>query len=321
MYDKNLTGLICVGNGTFYTYGNYDGGSETTRWVNKRNVELGVFTGDYYDVETSDPKQSRRFVIKPFPAYGATTIEVAGDLQTKTPGSFNRKTAQDILNGIIKDHTYIMQNLEVCSMLSMQMQETPEVAAVKDKLATLYINLRGRELIMKDEGLLESYNTGATGGAALEGATYLHNLLEDRGLTGDISKLLRNRLGIGAIPAVAVYIIVAVVSVAVGAFIYYKLTNLKKAADYDLNLSNEFLSWLKKQSPETTKIVLDQLKATGDSAYKAALNEKGTGLVNWIKNAGTGVKFALMAAGGFLVYTQIDKIQTNKAKRKFKYGR
>lgn len=311
-YAKNLEGLLCVVNGSVYIGEKNDGSGHIESFTSNGRV-VGIYTG-YYDTVSDG---SQWFQIKSTePGYNGVWY-VAGDVRTAEPAvSFSRNNAQDILNKMLQEHKYIMQNLEVAAMFT---QNNPQLANAEFKgwgysanqmIAYMYQRLRERENDLIDDDMIESSQTGYNGGAYTAGQAALANVIRNTRING-----------VGAIPAVAIYIIVAVVSVAVGAWLYYKLSNMKKAADYDLNLSNEFLSWLKKQSPETTKIVLDQLKATGDSAYKAALNEKGTGLVNWIKNAGSGVKFALMAAGAFLVWTQVDKMQTNKAKRKFKYGR
>lgn len=310
-YLKDLDGLLCVVDGAC-VIGSSMGADNLGGFISNGRI-VGVFTGYYdelsnggmwYQIRSAEPGVN-----------GVCYIQ--GDLKSKAPAaSYSRNDAQEMLNKVLQDHKFIMQNLEVAAMYT---QNNPQLANAEFKgwgysanqmIAYMYQRLRERENDLIDDDMIESSQTGYNGGAYTAGQEALDNVVRNTRING-----------VGAIPAVAIYIIVAVVSVAVGAWLYYKLTNMKKAADYDLNLSNEFLNWLKKQSPETTKIVLDQLKATGDSAYKAALNEKGTGLVNWIKNAGSGVKFALMAAGAFLVWTQVDKMQTNKAKRKFKYGR
>lgn len=305
MFNENLQNKICVFDGRVNVA--VQGSAESvgiTMWE-RYNYDFGVYTG-YID-------DDGYYIVRPFGSSG--TVAVFGAIKVKEPGSYSRNDAQKELDRLVQDHKYIMQNLEVCAMYAQDNTALGNTQykggyTVKEVIANLYFNLRNRENQLIDDDLVESTATGYNSGAYTAGQDALNNVIRTTALNG-----------VGAIPAVAVYIIAAVVSVAVGVFIYYKIKNMREAADYDLNLSNEFLSWLKKQSPETTKIVLDQLKATGDSAYKAALNEKGTGLVNWIKNAGSGVKFALMAAGAFLVWTQVDKMQTNKAKRKFKYGR
>lgn len=305
MFNENLQNKICVFDGRVNVA--VQGSSEEvgiTVW-DRHNYDFGVYTG-YID-------DDGYYIVRPFGSSG--TVAVFGAIKVKEPGSFSRNTAQDELNKLLRDHKYIMQNLEASAMFAQDNAALGNTQykgglTVKQTIAGLYSNLRERESQLIDDDLVESTATGYNGGAYTAGQEALANVIRNTRISG-----------VGAIPAVAIYVIAAVVSVAVGVFIYYKIKNMREAADYDLNLSNEFLSWLKKQSPETTKIVLDQLKATGDSAYKAALDEKGTGLLNWIKNAGNGVKFALMAAGAFVVWTQVDKMQANKAKRKFKSGR
>lgn len=319
-YLEDLAGRACkvTGSVTIWTGSSDNNTSVITRYKSSLvGKVVGVFTGTVYGGDDNNTDHFE-YQCKYIDAYENGTFWIAGNFSYEEYGenvSYSRNTAQEELNKLLRDHKYIMQNLEASAMFAQDNAALGNAQykgglTVKQTIASLYSNLRERESQLIDDDLVESTATGYNSGAYTAGQDALANIIRTTSVNG-----------VGAIPAVAIYVIVAVVSLAVGAYIYYKIKSMKEAADYDLNLSNEFLSWLKKQSPETTKIVLDQLKATGDSAYKAALNEKGTGLVNWIKNAGSGVKFALMAAGAFLVWTQVDKMQTNKAKRKFKYGR
>lgn len=300
-FDEKIKGKVCVVKGDYSVQGT---GDETGQgYSGNTSGSVGIYTGN---IQTWDNK-TFWYEIKPFGAYDENNLLITGNIAFAEDKGYSRSSAQSTLNSILRDHKYIMQNLEISSYLADKLPQTQEVKDMKDNLGYLYLRLKMREDELKNKGLVESVQTGYDTSSCSIGIDTLNSLIKQR------------YPYLGVVPVAVYYIVTAVVAVAVGAFIYYKLTNIKEAADYDLKLSNEFLKWLKEQSPETTKIVLNQLKATGDSAYKSALESKGTGILESLRGAGNVAKWGLIGAGLLFVYTQVDTAKLRKTlKKKFK---
>ena len=309
-YLEDLKNKLCVVNGSATIFNRIDTDGEIIgEGFVAQGYVAGIFSGYYDETKKGEMYYQIQSTATEFDGY----FYITGDLSAqKQAPKYGRSNAQKMLDDILRDNKYIMENLEVCALIASQLPNknikypnwniTPA-----QMIAMLHNKLRIRENTLVDEDIIESKTTAYNKGAYEAGQNALNNIVINTKISG-----------IGAVPVVVVYIAVAVVSVAVGAFIYWKLHNMRNQANYDLKLSNEFLNWLKDQSPETTKIVLNQLKATGDSAYASALKTKG-GFLESLKSAGNLVKLGLIGAGCFFVYTQVDTAKLKKQlKTKFK---
>ncbi len=290
-YDAQLAGKIAHVNGEYQLSRTGSG------YASSGKGDIGVFTGNV---------NGYAYEIKPFAAYYPGTWWLQGSIQAKNARSYSRSSAQSLLDKILTDHRYIMQNCMVGALGLQALQQSgkisgEELAARKAQIVQLYSRLKLRELYMEDDGLIESSASSHDKTAAIAGADALAAIASEAGVSG-----------IGAIPVAVYYIVSAVVAVAVGAYIYYKLHDLKEAADYDLKLSNEFMKWFNHQSAEAQAIVIEQLKRTGDSAYRQALSDnKGEGLFAGMTSA---LKWGLIGFGAFFLFQNID---LNEAKKRF----
>lgn len=293
-YDAQLAGKIAHVNGEYQLSRTGSG------YASSGKGDIGVFTGNV---------NGYAYEIKPFAAYYPGTWWLQGSIQVKNARSYSRSSAQSLLDKILKDHKYIMQNCMVGALGLQALKQSgqisgEELAARKAQIVQLYSRLKLRELYMEDDGLIESSASSHDKTAAIAGADALAAIASEAGVSGIA--------GIGAIPVAVYYIVSAVVAVAVGAYVYYKLNDLKEAADYDLRLSNEFMKWFNSQSAEAQSIVIEQLKRTGDSAYRQALSDnKGEGLFAGMTSA---LKWGLIGFGAFFLFQNID---LNEAKKRF----
>lgn len=271
------------------------------------NTVIGIATGNIYNVNGVE-----QIECSPIHAYAVVTYGVRANQIRLVDASYSsdRSTAQNTLNDILSKHKYIMQNLCVTALICAirrnkgynTMPNGTAITTVEQQVSNLYYQIKARESVLIENQLIISKQDGYDTGAASAGYTALTNITNRYGY---------NVAGIGVAPVVLYIIVTAVVSSIITAIVYYKLKEVKAAAQYDLALSNDFMKYFNTLTTDEQTLIMNQLKATGDSAYEQAVSEtKGDNIFQKAKN------YALIAAGVFSliwVKNNIDLTQAKKA--------
>jgi hypothetical protein len=299
-FDAYLKDKLCVVDGYYNMQQTGKG------WSAEEYGNIGIYTGDW----TTDDNGNQWFQIRTLNPATTGLWWINGDIKSATPDAdaYSVKDCQDVLDDILHDNKYIMQNLLVSSLYLETMKkqgittgtDNVTVAEMEENVAFLYQRLKEREKALVNDNLIQTTGTTKTYESGAYAACY-----------SSLESLVKSE-GVGAIPVAVYYIGTALVSAVVGAFVYYKLKAMKTEANYDLALSNEFMDWFNDQSQETQTIVLNQLKATGDSAWREAVDsEKGKSTWKKIKTWG------IVAAGVLGLVWFNNNIDTKKVRKNF----
>lgn len=116
---------------------------------------------------------------------------------------------------------------------------------------------------------------------------------------------------IGALPVIAIYIIIAVAVTTVFAYlIYLAFKNTYSNSETDLKASDELMLALKSVDEPTKQAILQDLESQVDEAYsKGVMTAKSESFTGSLKN------IALLMAGGFGLFWISKNINPTDAKR------
>lgn len=281
-------------------------------WVSlvtkEQKTVLGVTTGYTY---TKDSKEYIEFISSyPFDEAMSYVLQNSPAIIIEELSLTNTspEQAQALIDKILKNHKGIYENLLVSAGMLAKLRA------------------KGLQQPEKEFQCQVLYNRLISRNNKLNRSMFLENENPKRGIEPVLSKLYGSDLDwiilnghkgisgtpkIGALPVIAIYIIIAVAVTTVFAYlIYLAFKNTYSNSETDLKASDELMLALKSVDEPTKQAILQDLESQVDEAYsKGVMTAKSESFTGSLKN------IALLMAGGFGLFWISKNINPTDAKR------